>query len=439
MAKQPAKNEPAPPKELSRKHRRLQQQEQVRQRWLLIGVGLVVGLALIVLLAGQINESVVKPRRAIALVQGEPISVAAFQRRLRFAQDNTASQINQYIQFGEQFASAGSGNPFAQSIQQLAADLSAPETMSLTVLDDMIREQFVQQLAAAQGLSVTEDEVQQEVEKQFGYERNPTPTPTPDPTITNTNPVSATVMTADEFQQNYQDAIKRFADSRSLNEAEFRNLYRYQLLNQRLQDTAPLDVQSSEEQVHARHILVRLLEVGADRTQEQAEVEALTKIKAIRERIVKGEKFEDVAAEVSDDTSNKDKGGDLDWFGRGQMVTEFEDVAFSLEPGVLSEPVKTSFGYHLIEVIEKDANRPVEESLLEQRRSQAYQEWLQAQQDAASIERRWASNLVPALPNDIQVFLSQVGGLLAQPASQPAAATPEAPASTPAATGTPES
>ncbi|MBX7236599.1 MAG: peptidylprolyl isomerase [Caldilineales bacterium] len=302
----------------------------------------------------------------------------------------------------------------------------------------MIREKFVLQLAAAQSLSVTEDEVQQEVEKQFGYERNPTPTPTPDPTITNTNPVSATVVTADEFQKNYQDAIKRFSDSHSLNEAEFRNLYRYQLLNQKLQDAAPLDVPTTEEQVHARHILVRLPEVGADRTQQQAEVEALTKIKAIRERIVKGEKFEDVAKEVSDDTSNKDKGGDLDWFGRGQMVKEFEDAAFSLEPGVLSEPVKTSFGYHLIEVIEKDANRPVEESVLKQRRSQAYEEWLKAKQDAASIERRWTSNLVPALPNDIQTFLSQVGGVLAQQASQ-STATPEAPASTPAATSTPGS
>lgn len=438
MAKQTAKPEPAPPKELSRKHRRLQQREQERQRWLLIGVGLVVGLALAVLLIGQLNESVVKPRRAIAVVQGEPISVAAFQRRLRFAQDNTASQINQYIQFGQQFASAGSGNPFLQSIQQLAADLSAPETMSLTVLDDMIREKFVTQLAAAQGLSVTEDEVQQEIEKEFGYERNPTPTPTPDPTITNTAPVSTTVMTADEFQTNYQDAVKRFADSRSLNEAEFRQIYRFQLLNKKLQEAAPLDVQATEEQVHARHILVRLPEVGEERTQEQAEVEALTKIKEIRERIVKGEKFEDLAKEASDDTSNKDEGGDLGWFGRGQMVKEFEDAAFSLEPGVLSQPIKTSFGYHLIEVIEKDANRPVEQSLLDQRRSQAYQDWLQAQQDAATVERRWASNLVPGLPNDIQVFLSQVGSALSQQASPPAT-TPEAAAATPAVTATPES
>lgn len=423
MTKQPSKNEPAPPKELSRKHRRLQQQEQVRQRWLLIGVGLIVGLAVVVILAGQVNESVLKPRRAIALVQSEPISVAEFQRRLRFAQDGLTGQINQYIEFGQQFGSADGSNPFLQTIQQLAADLSAPETMSLTVLDDMIREKFVGQLATAQGVSVTEDEVQQEIEKEFGYERNPVPTPTPDPTITNTNPVSATVVTAEDFQQNYQDVVKRLGDSNSLTEAEFRQLYRYRLLNQKLQETAPLDVAATEEQVHARHILVSFPEVTEELTQEQAEAEALAKIQEIRTRLVSGEKFEDVAKEVSDDTSNKEEGGDLGWFGRGQMVAEFEDAAFSLEPGVLSEPIKTSFGYHLIEVIEKDANRPVEESELSQRRSQAYEDWLKAQQDAASIDRRWASNLVPGLPNDIQAYISQLGSLLAassQPVATPA-------------------
>lgn len=429
MTKQRPKNEPAPPKELSRKHRRLQQEEQVKQRWLLIAVGSVIGIAIAILLAGQLNEAVLKPRRAIAVVQSEPISVAAFQRRMRFAQDNLVGQINQYIDFGQQFAGADGSNPFLQTIQQLAADLSSPETMSLTVLDDMIREKFVTQLAAAQGVSVTEDEVQQKIEKEFGFERNPTPTPTPDPTITNTNPVSSTVVTADDFKQNYQDTMKRLADNKSLNEAEFRQLYRYQLLNEKLQGVAPLDVKTTEEQVHARHILVSFPEVTAERTQEQAEAEALAKIQEIRARIVNGEKFEDVAKEVSDDTSNKEQGGDLGWFGRGQMVKEFEDVAFTLEPGVLSEPVKTSFGYHLIEVIEKDPNHPVEESVLTQRRSQAYDDWLKAQQDAASIERKWASNLVPAVPTEILAFVSQLGNVLAasQPTPVPTTATPETP------------
>lgn len=435
MAKPRVKNEPAP-EELSRKHRRLLQQEQEKQKRLLLAIGAVVGLVLVVLLAGAINEFAVKPRRAVAVVNGESISLAAFQRRMRFAEDNLVSQINQYIQFGQQFASADGSNPFAQTIQQLAGELSSPETLSLNLLDSMIEEKLVAQLASKQGVSVSDDEVQQQIEKDFGYERNPTPTPTPDPTtpVTNTVTNTAPAMTVAEFQKNYSNAITQLQDRKSVNEAEFRETYHNRLLRQKLQDAAPLDVKTTEEQVHARHILIRFPEAGQDKTQAQADVEALTKIQEIRKRIEGGEKFEDVAKQVSDDVSNKDQGGDLGWFGRGRMVKEFEDAAFALEPGKLSQPIKTSFGYHLILVIEKDPNRAVDANELSQRRSQAFTDWLKAQQDAAAIERKWSSDLAPALPDDIRSFLNNLAGALAasQPAPAPASETPTAPTATPA-------
>ncbi len=435
MAKPRVKNEPAPA-ELSRKHRRLLQQEQEKQRRLLLVIGAVVGLVLVVLLAGAINEFAVKPRRAVAVVNGESISLATFQRRMRFAEDNLVSQINQYIQFGQQFASADGSNPFAQTIQQLAGELSSPETLSLNVLDSMIEEKLVAQLASKQGVSVSDDEVQQQIEKDFGYERNPTPTPTPDPTtaVTNTVTNTAPAMTVAEFQKNYSNAITQLQDRKSVNEAEFRETYHNRLLRQKLQDAAPLDVKTTEEQVNARHILIRFPEVSEGKTQEQAEAEALAKIQEIRKRIEGGENFEDVAKQVSDDTSNKEQGGDLGWFGRGRMVKEFEDAAFALEPGKLSEPVKTSFGYHLILVTEKDLNRAVDENELSQRRNQAFTDWLKAQQDAAAIERKWSSDLAPALPDDIRSFLSNLTGLLttSQPTPAPASETPTAPTATPA-------
>ncbi len=76
--------------------------------------------------------------------------------------------------------------------------------------------------------------------------------------------------------------------------------------------------------------------------------------KAARDRVLKGEEFEDVAKEVSTGPSGK-KGGDLGWFSKGQMVPEFEKVAFSLEKNGVSEPVKTQFGYHIIKVYDKTA------------------------------------------------------------------------------------
>lgn len=108
---------------------------------------------------------------------------------------------------------------------------------------------------------------------------------------------------------------------------------------------------TQEEQIRARHIL---LQVGGDRTEQQAEEQML----AIRDRLEAGEDFATVATELSDDPGSKAQGGDLGFFGRGQMIGEFEEAAFSAVPGEVVGPVKTNFGYHLIQVEERrDAGR----------------------------------------------------------------------------------
>jgi peptidyl-prolyl cis-trans isomerase D len=105
------------------------------------------------------------------------------------------------------------------------------------------------------------------------------------------------------------------------------------------------------EQVRARHILVRLPE-DAD---AEAETAAREQMDAILKRIQEGADFVDVALEVSEDPGSKDRGGDLGFFPRGRMVKPFEDVAFSLEPGTMSEVIRTSHGLHLIRVEERQA------------------------------------------------------------------------------------
>jgi len=89
-------------------------------------------------------------------------------------------------------------------------------------------------------------------------------------------------------------------------------------------------------QVRASHLLVN--------TEEEA-------IK-LREEILAGKDFADVAAEVSNCPSGS-KGGDLGFFSRGMMVPEFDEVSFTLEVGELSEPVQTQFGWHLLIVTDK--------------------------------------------------------------------------------------
>lgn len=98
------------------------------------------------------------------------------------------------------------------------------------------------------------------------------------------------------------------------------------------------------ERVHARHILVKF-----DTSDAEARAAAEERLAKIRAKLDVGESFALVAIEHSEGPSS-DKGGDLGYFGRGQMVKEFEDVAFTLEPGKVSGPVETQFGLHLIKV-----------------------------------------------------------------------------------------
>ena len=103
---------------------------------------------------------------------------------------------------------------------------------------------------------------------------------------------------------------------------------------------------SQEEQVKARHILVMV-------NDQRNDAQAQARIAEARAKLAGGADFAAVAREYSDDTASKDKGGDLGYFGRNKMVKEFEDAAFSAPPGKLVGPVKSSFGYHLIEVTDK--------------------------------------------------------------------------------------
>ncbi len=113
------------------------------------------------------------------------------------------------------------------------------------------------------------------------------------------------------------------------------------------------------EQIEASHILIQLT-LGET---EEARAAKLAQLQALRERIEAGEDFAELAREASEDIGSAERGGDLGFFGRGQMIPEFEEEAFALEPGELSDVVETQFGYHLIRVSDKrDAgSAPLEE------------------------------------------------------------------------------
>ena len=112
------------------------------------------------------------------------------------------------------------------------------------------------------------------------------------------------------------------------------------------------------EQARARHILIRMkgspVPAAAGKP-ELTEEEALAKAKDLRAKILAGGDFAAIAKAESDDAGSGTNGGDLGSFARGSMVPEFDQVAFTLPVGQVSEPVKTRFGYHLIKVEQRDS------------------------------------------------------------------------------------
>jgi len=143
------------------------------------------------------------------------------------------------------------------------------------------------------------------------------------------------------------------------------------------------------QQTHARHILLRARE-------GLSESEARDKLAKLRERIVGGADFADLAKQNSEDSSAS-KGGDLGWVAPGDTVPEFEKVMDTLKPGEVSQPFQTPFGWHLVQVIERRSEELSEDrkkiaarqAIRARKADEAYQDWLRQQRDRAFVENRY--------------------------------------------------
>jgi hypothetical protein len=359
--------------ELSRHEREVR-----AQRMLLMGIGGLVVLVVAIIAFGWWRVYAARGSETVASVAGHNISLDEYARMVNFQQKNAEQQL-QAMQSQYQAMSGSSAELaqlYQQQIQQLQLQLSLLPDQTL---DGMINQELVRQEAAKRGNTVSQDEIDAQIKTIFGDQPTPQPVPsltpapgaTPEPTTPPTpsptpGPSPTPVPTAD-----VQANVNSFVLTSGLTQNELRSLIEAQLLTQKLQTAIGDAVPTSAEQIHARHILVD--------TEDKAK-EVIARLKA-------GEKFEDVAKAESTDTGTKDNGGDLGWFPKGTMVPEFDSVAFQLPVNTISDPVKTSFGYHLIEVVEKDPNRPLDPQALDQAKSQAYTDWMNKASSGPDVKR----------------------------------------------------
>ncbi|MBL8063603.1 MAG: peptidylprolyl isomerase [Anaerolineales bacterium] len=219
----------------------------------------------------------------------------------------------------------------------------------------------------------------------------PTSTATVTPTITPTTGPSATPFpTSTPISQ---EGFEGMLDNTDTNLAKlgfdaeyYRTFFENQILERKLKEVITADVESTQEQVWARHILV------AD---EAAAKDIIAKLED-------GADFAELARASSTDGSAA-SGGDLGWFGKGAMVAEFETAAFALvNPGdFTTTPVQSQFGYHIIQLIAKQ-DRPLTAEELQTAKDAAFQEWLTAAREEYGVETFdiWQAR-VPTTPNFI--------------------------------------
>jgi peptidyl-prolyl cis-trans isomerase D len=148
---------------------------------------------------------------------------------------------------------------------------------------------------------------------------------------------------------------------------------------------------STPEQIRASHILLK--------TDGKDEVAVRKQAEDLLQKVKSGADFAALAKQFSEDEVSGAKGGDLDYFGRGAMVPEFEQAAFAMKTGDISDLVKTSFGFHIIKVVDKReaATRPLAEVRTE---IEDQLKWQKAQQQAEQTAKTVAAQLKTAADLD---------------------------------------
>jgi parvulin-like peptidyl-prolyl isomerase len=416
---------------LTRRQIARSKKEQEQLRIIYMGLGLVGLLIVAVLGFGLLQTYVFEPNSPVATVNGAEIRTGDYQKRVkyeRFLLDSQLNQIQQQLATLPQAAESEDQfsqllrNQYTQFANQLLQQRSSVDRLTLDEMEDDI---LIEAEAAKRNITVSEEEVteliNQIVANQAGglteqaasetstaraeasataAEWTPTPTFTPSPTLTATTEVTGTgeitptatpadtptpaptptftIIQGDDLTNRYNEWINSLAEATEITEAEYRSYIRKNLLREKLSEAIGNETPKTAEHTEARHILVA--------TEEEAQ--------DVVDRLKAGEDFADLAAELSLDTSSAPEGGNLGFSPPGRYVEPVEEAISSLPIGQVSEPVESQFGWHIIEVLNRE-ERELSPTDYSQQQRLAYQNWLDATRQTAQIEDFWSPDKAP--------------------------------------------
>lgn len=202
------------------------------------------------------------------------------------------------------------------------------------------------------------------------------------------NEISEPVRTAEGFHliQVLERKATTFEEAKERVKTDYVSAEQERLFAQWLKAAREQGVFPELEEVKARHILIQL---SQDAPEEEVQ-SAYRKAEEIRSRLEDGADFEELAKEYSDDPGSKTRGGDLGWFGHGRMVPEFDKAAFALQKDEISKPIRTQFGYHIIQVVDRRTSdalkNEIRDAYVQEEGNKRFEDWVNKLVEGAEVE-----------------------------------------------------
>jgi len=387
------------------------EREDRQKRIIIISTISVLVIVLGLVAYGVIDRFVLTPKVTVIELEDLEITADQFEEQIRWRRRNMIMDVDQMLMTFQQLG--GTQEVFGYFEQQLmlaVTSLQQPLLVGQEVLKALTQDIILKVEAEKMGIIVDDARIDQEIQEAFGYFAEGTPTPaatlaptsTPDtsddqdggPDPTATPLLQPTEYTEELFESNYKEFLLSVEDV-GVSEETIRDIIEITIIREEIIEIVSAEVPEEAEHVWIRHILV-----DDENTADE-----------VIEKLADGEDFVDLAAEYSIDTSNKDNGGDLDWFTRGAMVQPFEEAAFALEVGEISDPVQTDFGWHILESLGKD-DLLLDPTAYQQLSNQAYTDWITEKETQYQpiIHENWSKYVPsePVLPQDYLAYIQSI-------------------------------
>jgi peptidyl-prolyl cis-trans isomerase D len=280
------------------------------------------------------------------LVYAKEIQYEAKRLGITVSNEEVADRVKQFLPTAFNGDSPVGMDQYAQQVQQRFG-------MTVPVFEDLIKQGLLEEKfrrLVTDGVSASPTELMEQYRYQNEKVKLDYALIKPDDLEAKITPTEAEIKEAYEKQKSqYQIPEKRVVEYGLIDLTKLRQ--GVQISDDELKVKYQRDIQQYQvaNRVHVQHIL--FMTVG----KPDAEVDEIKKkAEDVLKQAKKGAKFDELAKKYSEDPGTKDKGGDLGWTIQGQTVPEFEKVAFSLQPGSISDLVKTQYGFHIIKVLEKE-------------------------------------------------------------------------------------